>query len=286
MEPCPKPHTPQRSSVAQPSSTIELDRHATRSSRSTTSPSATPARPAVADVTLVDPEAPDHGLHRPVGLRQEHAAAQPQPHERPRARRLRHGSRALPRRRPVLAGHRPGRGAPPHRHGLPAPEPVPEVDLRQRRVRPARARHEGQHGGPRRGRPAPRRALGRVEGHPQAQRARPLGRAAAAPLHRARPGRRAGRAAARRAVLGARPDLDRAHRGAHDRAARRLHARRRHAQHAAGRAHRRRDGVLLARADQDAAAARGVLVEFGPTTQLFSNPTDSRTDDYVQGRFG
>ncbi len=30
----------------------------------------------------------------------------------------------------------------------------------------------------------------------------------------------------------------------------------------------------------------GVLVEFGPTTQLFSNPTDSRTDDYVQGRFG
>ena len=30
----------------------------------------------------------------------------------------------------------------------------------------------------------------------------------------------------------------------------------------------------------------GVLVEFGPTSQLFSNPTDSRTDDYVQGRFG
>jgi phosphate transport system ATP-binding protein len=30
----------------------------------------------------------------------------------------------------------------------------------------------------------------------------------------------------------------------------------------------------------------GVLVEFGPTTRLFSNPTDSRTDDYVQGRFG
>ncbi len=30
----------------------------------------------------------------------------------------------------------------------------------------------------------------------------------------------------------------------------------------------------------------GVLVEFGPTTTLFSSPTDSRTDDYVQGRFG
>jgi phosphate transport system ATP-binding protein len=30
----------------------------------------------------------------------------------------------------------------------------------------------------------------------------------------------------------------------------------------------------------------GVLVEFGATTTLFSNPTDSRTADYVQGRFG
>jgi phosphate transport system ATP-binding protein len=30
----------------------------------------------------------------------------------------------------------------------------------------------------------------------------------------------------------------------------------------------------------------GVLVEFGPTTTLFSNPSDSRTADYVQGRFG
>jgi phosphate transport system ATP-binding protein len=30
----------------------------------------------------------------------------------------------------------------------------------------------------------------------------------------------------------------------------------------------------------------GVLVEFGATNTLFSNPTDSRTADYVQGRFG
>ena len=35
---------------------------------------------------------------------------------------------------------RPGRGATPHRHGLPEAEPVPEVDLRQRRLRAARAR--------------------------------------------------------------------------------------------------------------------------------------------------
>ena len=37
------------------------------------------------------------------------------------------------------ADGRPGRGAPPDRHGLPAAEPVPEVDLRQRRLRAARA---------------------------------------------------------------------------------------------------------------------------------------------------
>jgi phosphate transport system ATP-binding protein len=40
------------------------------------------------------------------------------------------------------SGHqRQGRGrgpaAPPRRHGVPAPEPVPEVDLRERRLRPA-----------------------------------------------------------------------------------------------------------------------------------------------------
>jgi phosphate transport system ATP-binding protein len=30
----------------------------------------------------------------------------------------------------------------------------------------------------------------------------------------------------------------------------------------------------------------GELVEFGPTAQIFENPRDSRTDDYVRGRFG
>jgi len=30
----------------------------------------------------------------------------------------------------------------------------------------------------------------------------------------------------------------------------------------------------------------GHLVEFGPTNQLFEQPKDSRTDDYIQGRFG
>ena len=31
---------------------------------------------------------------------------------------------------------------------------------------------------------------------------------------------------------------------------------------------------------------QGVLVEYGPTEQIFSNPVDTRTRDYVTGRFG
>jgi len=30
----------------------------------------------------------------------------------------------------------------------------------------------------------------------------------------------------------------------------------------------------------------GELVEFGETTQIFTNPTDRRTQDYITGRFG
>ena len=41
------------------------------------------------------------------------------------------------------AGHRRRRGAPADRDGVPAAKPVPQVDLRQRRLRPASARHDG-----------------------------------------------------------------------------------------------------------------------------------------------
>ncbi len=30
----------------------------------------------------------------------------------------------------------------------------------------------------------------------------------------------------------------------------------------------------------------GELVEFGPTSQLFTKPVDKRTEDYITGRFG
>ena len=30
----------------------------------------------------------------------------------------------------------------------------------------------------------------------------------------------------------------------------------------------------------------GVLVEYAPTDQIFANPKDKRTEDYITGRFG
>ena len=79
------------------------------------------------------------------------------------------------------------RGAPAHRHGVPEAEPVPEDDLRQRRVRPedqrAQAVGDGRH---RRAGAHARRAVGRGEGQAEAQRAVALRWSAAAPLHRAR----------------------------------------------------------------------------------------------------
>jgi len=30
----------------------------------------------------------------------------------------------------------------------------------------------------------------------------------------------------------------------------------------------------------------GQLIEFGPTSDIFTNPRDRRTEDYISGRFG
>ncbi len=38
--------------------------------------------------------------------------------------------------------------------------------------------------------------------------------------------------------------------------------------------------------DQTAFFLSGELIEFGPTASIFTNPVDSRTDDYISGRFG
>ena len=31
---------------------------------------------------------------------------------------------------------------------------------------------------------------------------------------------------------------------------------------------------------------QGYIVEFGPTTQIFSNPAEKQTEEYITGRFG
>ena len=38
--------------------------------------------------------------------------------------------------------------------------------------------------------------------------------------------------------------------------------------------------------DKTAFFLLGEIIEFGPTTRLFENPEDKRTEDYITGRFG
>ncbi len=76
----------------------------------------------------------------------------------------------LPRRRPVRPGRRPGRGPAAHRHGVPEAQPVPEVHLRQRRLRAQDRRVQGEHGRAGRAVAAQGGAVGRGQG--QAARSR------------------------------------------------------------------------------------------------------------------
>ena len=84
-------------------------------------------------------------VHRPVRLRQVDRAADPEPDARGDPRRPRQGQRRAGRHRPVRGRCRSGRRPPRGGHGVPATEPVPvDVDLRQRRLRPAAERGQEQ----------------------------------------------------------------------------------------------------------------------------------------------
>ena len=41
-----------------------------------------------------------------------------------------------------------------------------------------------------------------------------------------------------------------------------------------------------AEADEHTGQRTGLLVEYNPTSKIFSNPEDSRTEGYITGRFG
>ena len=107
---------------------------------------------------------------------------------------------------------------------------------------------ECAHRGAGRAGAAPGGNLGRGQGPPGQLGALAVGRPAAAPVHRARARDQPGDPAVRRADLGARPDRDRAHRGADRRAPRPGDGHHRHAQHAAGGARVGLHGVHVPRA--------------------------------------
>ena len=79
--------------------------------------------------------------HRPERMRQEHLPPVAQPDERHRSGCLGRRPRRARRRTHLRRRRRPGAGAPARGNGVPAVESVPEVDLRERRLRPA---HRGR----------------------------------------------------------------------------------------------------------------------------------------------
>jgi hypothetical protein len=226
----------------------------------------------------------DHRADRSVRLRQEHAAAQLQPDERPH--RERRGSRAVRYHGgPLRPGGRPGRGPAPDRDGLPEAEPVPEVDLRQRRLRPAVAGFKGRLDDSSSGRCARPRCGTRSR---TSSSRRPTACPAASSSGCASPGRSppsprssSWTSRARRSTRSPRLKIEDLMRELKQE----LHDRHRHPQHAAGGSGQRQDGVLHLQSEEDDRRS-GRLIEFDLTEKIFRNPSDSRTEDYVTGRFG
>ena len=220
-----------------------------------------------------------HRVHRPVGLRQVHAAALPQPHERPHRRRADH--RDVHRARPGhLRRHAPtsSRCA-----GASAWCSRSRTRSRSRSTRTsstACASPASRQGDARRGlraQPARRRAVGRGQGPAARERPVALRRPAAAAVHRARDRGRAGDRPDGRALLGARSDRHAEDRGADLQPQERVHDRHRDAQPAAG-------GARLGQARRSSGSAE--LVEYSDTPEMFTKPKEKHTEDYITGRFG
>ena len=150
---------------------------------------------------------PDHGGDRTVGLREDDVPAQPQPDERLACPGLGiDGPDPLPRARPH--GREVDRVEVRRRIGMvfQKPNPFPKSiydniawaprNLGMKAGLDERVERALRGGG----------ALGRGQGPPAPERAGPVGRPAAAPVHRPGAGDRARRPPARRAGVGARPD--------------------------------------------------------------------------------
>ena len=237
------------------------------------------------DTRLPIQQGHDHRVHRPVGLRQEHGAAVPQPDERPGPRLPLRRPRALPRQ---------GHLRPPvdpvavRRHiGMVFQQPNPFAMSIYRNVAFG-LRLNGYKGNMHaqvEQRPAQRGALGRGQGQAQQERPVALRRPAAAAVHRPGDRDRARGAADGRALLGARPDRHAQDRGADAGAEEALHDRHRHPQHAAGAAAsptRRPSSTWT----PPRAAGPAISWSIGPTA-ADSSTTRARslTQEYVSGQF-
>ena len=117
------------------------------------------------------------------------------------------GPPRVPRPRPLRPRRRPDRGPAPHRHGLPEAEPVPEVDLRQRRVRAPHHRRARASTRWSRARCSGARCGTRSRTSSRSRRSRSPAASSSASASRG-PRGRARRDPDGRAVLGARPDRD------------------------------------------------------------------------------
>ena len=196
------------------------------------------------------------------------------------------GKPALPRHRYLRSRRRSDRGAPADRHGVPAAEPVPEVDLRQHRLRPAHPRHEGQPRRPRRAGAPARRDLGR--GQEPAQEARRSGLS----------GGQQQRLCIARAIA-VEPDVvlldepasaldpistqaieDLMHELKQDYT---LVIVTHNMQQAARVAEM--TAFFSLEVEEDG-SRHGILVEYDSTEKIFTSPADERTEGYVTGRFG
>ena len=113
---------------------------------------------ALHGIDLDIPEKQVTALIGPSGLRQVDVPPLAQPDERPDSRTRAAGRIAVDGIDIYAPGDRRGRAAAARRHGLPAVQSVPQVDLRERRVRPA---HHG-HARPARARRGRRASLRRA----------------------------------------------------------------------------------------------------------------------------